>query len=190
MPVKNIPCPTLETLVTENLSVEEWPDTILMMKEFEAVKKRGWLTKEDLIKVCYWKSPRAVNYIKANTPGLIKEITARVLKSRNEAFKIAELTQLMGVSVPMASSLLTLVNPKRYGVMDIRVWELLYHLGAVNTNPRAANFKHDEWLKLLEILRYFAEKLKVTARDVERTLFLVHKKYQEGTLYGSLKKSR
>jgi hypothetical protein len=34
-----------------------------------------------------------------------------------------------GVSVPMASALLTLLDPKRYGVIDIRVWQLLHRMG-------------------------------------------------------------
>jgi hypothetical protein len=29
----------------------------------------------------------------------------------------------------MASALLTLLDPKRYGVIDIRVWQLLHRMG-------------------------------------------------------------
>lgn len=180
----------IEPLVTEHLSVEEWPDTAALIKEFRAVKERGWLTKADLVKVCYWKSPRAIHYINSNRPATIKEITALALKSRNETVKITELTKLNGVSIPMASSLLTLVNPQRYGVMDIRVWELLYGHGIVTTNAKASGFKYEEWYQLLDVLRYFSKKLDVTARDVERTLFLIHKKQQEGILYWRQKKNK
>lgn len=173
----------IEPLLAAHLSVEEWPDTAALVKEFREVKKRGWLTKNDLVKVCYWKSPRAIHYINSNSPKAIKETTALALSSRNEKVKISLLTTLNGVSVPMASSLLTLVNPQRYGVMDIRVWELLYRHGIVTTNAKASGFKHEEWLQLLDVLRYFSKKLNVSARDVERTLFLIHKKQQEGILY-------
>jgi predicted amino acid racemase len=183
MAMINLPAGSLEKLVDENLSVAEWPDTVLLINEFRGVKKRGWLTKEDLIKVCYWKSPRAIHHISANKPAFIKEITATALKRRNEASKMAELIQLKGVSIPMASSLLTLVNPKRYGVMDIRVWELLFHGNMVHTNAKASNFKMDEWILFLNIIRNLASGLKVKARDIERTLFLVHKKHQAGLLY-------
>lgn len=188
MPVNPLPYETLEPLIVEHLSVDEWPDTIALIKEFREVKKRGWLTKADLVKVCYWKSPRAIHYINSNKPSAIREITSLALKSKDETVKITGLTRLNGVSIPMASSLLTLVNPKQYGVMDIRVWELLYRLGVVNTNAKASAFKYEEWYRLLDVLRYFANKLNVTARDVERTLFLVHKKYQEGLLYNRVKK--
>lgn len=179
----------IEPLLIEHLSVDEWPDTLTLMKEFREVKQRGWLTKNDLVKVCYWKSPRAIHYINRNRPSIIKETTALALKSRNETIKITELTRLNGVSIPMASSLLTLVNPQRYGVMDIRVWELLYGHGIVTTNAKASGFRHEEWCQLLNVLRYFSKKLNVTARDVERTLFLIHKKQQEGVLYGRPKKN-
>lgn len=184
MPVTITPNSTLEQLVARYLSTEEWPGTNALINEFRAVKKRGWLTKEDLVKVCYWKSPRAIHYINANSPTFIKKITTTALNSRNETEIITTLTQLKGVSIPMASALLTLVNPKRYGVMDIRVWELLYQLKEVHTNPGASSFKITEWLQLLTILRVYAKKFKVTVRDVERTLFTVHQQHQEGLLYG------
>jgi hypothetical protein len=189
MPAINLPAGKFEKLVEENLSIEEWPDTVLLINEFRMVKQRGWLTKDDLIKVCYWKSPRVIHHINANKPAFIKEITATALKSRNEASKMVELIKMKGVSIPMASSLLTLIDPKRYGVMDIRVWELLFHANMVHTNEKAANFKMDEWLLFLNIIRNLAGLLKVNARDIERTLFLVHKKHQEGILYRSIKKT-
>ena len=36
------------------------------------------------------------------------------------------------------------------------------------------------------IIRYFAKKLSVSARDIERTLFYVHHNYQKGNLYDNL----
>lgn len=90
---------------------------------------------------------------------------------------------LHGVSVPMASSILMLRNPARYGVIDIRVWQLLYRMGAVKTNADGVGFHFKEWCRFLMIIRYFAKKYKVGARDVERTLFRVHTLCQEGTVY-------
>ncbi len=86
----------------------------------------------------------------------------------------------------MASSILTLINPKRYGVIDIRVWEVMFTIGTMKTNPKGINFNFKQWYRYLVILRYFAGKLKVKARDIERTLFLVHQKNQEVKLYANL----
>jgi len=83
----------------------------------------------------------------------------------------------------MASSILMFTDPKRYGVLDIRVWQVLYKLGAVNKKPAGQNFGFNEWYQFLKIIRYFAEKYKVRARDIERTLFDVHAEHQRGRLY-------
>jgi len=85
--------------------------------------------------------------------------------------------------VPMASALLTLLDPKRYGVIDIRVWQLLHKLGTVKKNPGGVGFNFGNWYQFLMIIRYFAKKFGVKARDIERTLFHVHKEYQAGRLY-------
>jgi hypothetical protein len=70
----------------------------------------------------------------------------------------------------MASAVLTLLNPRRYGVIDIRVCQLLHAVGAVSTRSSGLGFTFNHWYQFLMIIRYFAEKLQVSARDVERAL--------------------
>ena len=93
------------------------------------------------------------------------------------------LTSLHGVSVPVASAILTLVDPKRYGVLDIRVWQLLCAIDSVRTNPRGVGFNFKNWYDYLRQLRYHAREIGVSARTVERTLFEYHRKVQQGKLY-------
>ncbi len=76
-----------------------------------------------------------------------------------------------------------LLDPKRYGVIDIRVWQLLHKVGTVTENADGVGFNFKNWYQFLMVLRYFAKKLGVSARDIERTLFLVHKEHQKGRLY-------
>ena len=83
----------------------------------------------------------------------------------------------------MASSVLMLLHPKRYGVIDIRVWQLLHKVGTVKKNSRGIGFTFQNWYQFLTIVRHFANKFGVSARQVERTLFKVHEKYQDGRLY-------
>jgi hypothetical protein len=85
----------------------------------------------------------------------------------------------------MASAILTLLDPRRYGVLDIRVWQLLYNVGVVEQNPGGTGFNADHWSRFLAVVRHFARKLEVTARDIERTLFVVHRRYQKDRLYAS-----
>jgi hypothetical protein len=65
----------------------------------------------------------------------------------------------------MASAILMLLQPRRYGVIDIRVWQLLYAMGAVTKKSSGVGFNFNNWYQLLMIIRFFAKKLGVGARD-------------------------
>ena len=172
-----------EPLVRKHLSLAEWPETAALMRKLRPARKRGYLERSELVAVCYWKSPRAINYIRSNRPAAIRAATRAALATRSERVRFQALTALSGVSVPMASSVLTLLDPKRYGVIDIRVWQLLYELGTVTKNPAAAGFSFGNWHEFLTIIRHLAGKFECKARDIERTLFMAHKAYQKGRLY-------
>lgn len=160
--------------------------TLQAIRLLSTVKKRGWLRKEELIAVCYWKSPRAIRLVESNHPLTVKKITQSVFTTKSEEDRMYFLLQLRGVSVPMASAILMLTDPKRYGVIDIRVWEILCETGDVTSNKKGINFKFEEWHQVLVILRQYSKKLKVSARTIERTIFQVHKKHQDGLLYKNI----
>ena len=178
-----MPYRQLQHLIDIHLSTKENPAIQDVMDKLSSVRKRGYLTKLQLITVCRWKSPRAMKHIQNNSERVINKITRAAFGTRSERKKLALLTTLNGVSIPMASSILTLTNPRRYGVIDIRVWQLLYDMGTVTTNPDGVGFSVKHWAHFLTILRSFARKYNVGARDIERTLFNVHVLYQKGTLY-------
>lgn len=83
----------------------------------------------------------------------------------------------------MASAILMLLDPRRYGVIDIRVWQLLHAVGTVTKKPKGVGFSFANWYQFLMIIRHFAREFRVKARDVERALFLAHRDHQKGTLY-------
>ena len=93
------------------------------------------------------------------------------------------LTGLKGVGVPMGSAILTLLDPRRYGVLDIRAWQLLFAIRSVRANRRGQGFTIAQWEEYLAALRQHARRLRTTARAIEYTLFLVHRKFQSGLLY-------
>jgi hypothetical protein len=190
MPIKKLSYNNLEPLIKDNLSTIEDLSTADLIKKLRLAKQRGWLIKDELIDICHWKSPRAIRYIESNRGATIKKQSGLAFSTRSEELKIIELTKLKGVSIPMASSILTLINPKRYGVIDIRAWQVMLEIGTVNTNPKGVNFDFKEWHRYLMIIRYFADKFKVTARDIERTLFIVHKENQDGQLYRNITKTK
>ncbi|MBI3636561.1 MAG: hypothetical protein HY216_10200, partial [Candidatus Rokubacteria bacterium] len=106
-----------------------------------------------------------------------------VLGTRSERRRLELLTALHGVSVPTASAILTLLDPRRYGVLDIRVWQLLFALGAVSERPHGVGFALRHWETYLATLREHARARGLPVRAVELTLFHVHRRWQRGRLY-------
>lgn len=183
MALKPIPYRNLGMLLRGNLSKSEDQKTLRLMEQLRPARGRGYLTPRELEAVCLWKSARAIQHIRANSARRIRSATRQALATRSERNRLAALRSLKGVSVPMASAILTLLNPRRYGVVDIRVWQMLYKLGTVTQKPSGVGFTFKNWSRFLMVLRYFSRTLKVNARDVERTLFAVHREYQKGRLY-------
>src|SRR5689334_6010033 len=183
MALKRIPYSEIGRLIRAWLSVNEDEQTAELIMRMRSVKTRGYLTRGELEAVCRWKSPRAIQLVKSNTAPRIRTATQRAFATRSERRRMEELLSLRGVSFPMASAILMLVNPRRYGVIDIRVWQLLHATGAVTKKPTGMGFDFRNWYQFLMIIRHFARKFNVTARDIERSLFYAHKAYQKGRLY-------
>src|SRR5437016_1363687 len=82
-----------------------------------------------------------------------------------------------------AAAFLPLIDPRRYGVLDIRAWQLLFGLGAVERKPAGRGFAPRDWLDYLAELRRHARRRGVPTRAVEYTLFQCHRRFQKGRLY-------
>ena len=183
MALKKLPYRQLSVLLTHYLSTEEDAETAALTRELRQARLRGYLTRDELEKVCHWKSPRAIRLIKSNNGARVRTATRRALATKNERQCIEALMTLDGVSVAMASAILTLLKPRRYGVIDIRVWQVLYAMGVVTKKSSGVGFNFNNWYQFLMNIRHFAKKLGVGARDIERSLFLAHQAHQKGTLY-------
>jgi hypothetical protein len=173
----------LEPVIRRHLSKDEDEATARLCRELRAARARGYLTRSELLAVCRWKSPRAIHQVRANSPKRVRAATTSALGTRSEPRRLEALVRLRGVSVPMASAVLTLVDPRRYGVIDIRVWQLLHARGAVTRNAEGVGLSAGNWRQFLAVIRHFARKLRVKARDVERALFDAHRAGHKGRLY-------
>jgi hypothetical protein len=161
----------------------EDPGTAALIARLRPVRRAGVFGRAQFIAMCRWKSPRAMLHYRRHSPATIRRVSRAVLATRDEARRMTLLTALKGVSVPTASAVLTLLEPRRYGVLDIRVWQLLYALGAVRSRPDGRAFGLSHWLEFLALLRTHARALGVTVRAVEWTLFGYHQTVQTGRLY-------
>lgn len=154
-----------------------------LISKLSHIKQQAYFNKSEFLAMCSWKSPRPRHLYQSNSSAKIRRVSIDLFAAKCEKQRVELLTSLKGVGVPTASAILTLTDPKDYGVIDIRVWQLLYQCGAVRTRPSGVGFSCENWLEFLERLRHWARKFDVTVRDVERALFEHHKESQEGTLY-------
>jgi hypothetical protein len=173
----------LATLLANELTREDTPDTLQLIEDLRDVRQRGYLTKREFLAICRWKSPRSIRHCMKNSSGRIRRQSAIAVATRSEQVRFDALTELDGVGAPTASAILTLTNPRRYGVMDIRVWQLLFEFGSVRTKPGGAGFTFGDWHPYLLTLRDHAKQLGVSVRAVEYSLFRYHRRAQEGVLY-------
>lgn len=158
--------------------------TKLMYAQYRHLKKQGYLTKVELMDILRWKSPRPLKHYESNDEKMIREITALAFSAKNDVLKLHILTALNGVNFPAASAILMFYDPKKYPVLDIRVWKQLYAAGLVTSNPRGQNFSLNQCGEFLSVIRKLAQELNLTARQVEKRLFDYDRSIQRGRLYG------
>ena len=185
MALGRVPYAGLETLLRHELASEEDRGTARLMTRLRHARRRGWFSRAEFLTMCRWKSPRAIRRCRRNSTAAVRRASRAVLATRSERARVTLLTGLHGVSVPTASAILTLLDPRRYGVLDIRAWQLLFGLGRVGRKPAGRGFAVSDWLDYLGELRCHARRLGTSARAVEYTLFLCHRKRQRGRLYDS-----
>jgi hypothetical protein len=190
MPVRALPFQSLRALLRRELVSEESDETLALMGRLRAARRRGWLTRAEFLAMCRWKSPRATRHYRLNPPGAVRAASRAALATQSERRRLELLTTLRGVNVPVASAILTLLYPRRYGVLDIRAWQLLHALGVVASRPDGRGFTFAHWREYLAALRSEARALGVSARAVEYTLFCCHRKFQAGRLYGGKRRRR
>ena len=177
-------------LLRRELVTDEDAATSALMARVGAARRRGFISRGEFLDMCRLKSPRALHHYQRNTARRVREASRRALACRSERGRMENLLALDGVSVPIASAILTLLDPRRYGVLDIRAWQMLYALRGVAANPAGRGFSVGQWIRYLDALRAHARRLKAPVRAVEYTLFLCHRKRQRGRLYDRPRKRR
>lgn len=179
--------PNLRSLLCACDLAFEYDDTRPLLAELASVRDRGFFTYDEFFTMCCWKEPRQRkrSYWQQNTDAEVQALSRRVFATADEDERMALLDSLKGVGVPVASAILTLTDPARYGVIDIRVWQVLHEYGEVAHTPGGVGLTHAHWREYLPILRRHAANLGVTVRAVERALFAHHREVHEGPLYAS-----
>jgi len=144
---------------------------------FRSTKK---ITREDLEQVVKWKfkempgrKKRVMGLLAENTDEKIRNVSNQFfsMTSNDDSYKVHTLNKVYGVGPALASTILTFINPKDYGVFDIHVWRELF-----GEEPKGF-FRTANYLKVLVELRKIAKKHQLDVRIVEKALF--KKNYDE-----------
>ena len=97
MALKKLPYRQLRVLLTHYLSTEEDAKTATLIRELRQARVRGYLKRDELEKVCRWKSARAIRLIKSNSGARVRTATRRALATRSERRRLQALMTLNGV---------------------------------------------------------------------------------------------
>jgi hypothetical protein len=125
---------------------------------------QGDCSRKNLETIFHWKTKgRGASRLMANSDGEVAEALSIAAKALYERSAISVLIGLIGVDVPVASAILTAINPERYTVIDFRAIESL----GFTTKDRSVDF----YLYYLECCRALAERHQVTLRDLDRALW-------------------
>lgn len=177
--------PDIPSLLSACLVHHEYPDTTPLITSLSHVREVGFFTRSEFLSMCKWKKPRERRRQDwaTNTEGQVRTLSSQALSAPDEARRILHLCRLRGVGIPVASAFLALTDPERYGVIDIRVWQLLALYDEVDYDPDGRTLQVLHWLDYLDKIRLWAGELKVSVRAIERTLFEHHRDIQTERLY-------
>ena len=179
----------MEVLDRSNLSIlrtyryaasdyEEAESLKRLFADRRSEKSEVYLTADDFERVLRWKLinqyGRSEHLRTRNTDDLIRQVTRFALQLNHEALEYQDalrtdaLCVLRGVSVPVASAVLALVYPEQYGIVDFRVWRLLYGV-------RRSTFGTGNYLAYLRDIRSIADELGWRAQEADLALWEMDK---------------
>ena len=127
------------------------------------VRQQGHYTREDLAAVGDWKSVRIRSRLASNSDEDIRDISSMAFAAP-ERFQHSVLTLLRGVQVRAASALLTVWDPTRHTVMDVRSLNALYDWGEIEST----SMPYPEYLA---VCRSIVDRLATDLRSLDRALW-------------------
>lgn len=126
--------------------------------------RMGEFSRENLLAIYKWKTNgRGISRIRWNSDEEIVDALRLAVNAKTERAAISVLVGLCGVEVPVASAILTAIDPQRYTIIDFRA---LAALGQTNKNRSV-----DYYLSYLSTCRRMAQEHSVTLRTLDRALW-------------------
>ncbi len=135
------------------------------------VQEAEHLTKQQLLLLAKWKSPRSADRVQGNTDLYVQEVTSFALNCQDERARVEALTLLDGVLWPTASVILHLFHTQPYLILDYRA------LWSVSTEV-PSQYTYPFWETYVDYCRSLARQGKVSMRTVDRALWQYSKDNQ------------
>ena len=155
-----------------------------------SIQKKGYVTKKELSDIMRWKFagdnqklPRQLRAVAKTEGKQILELTTTALAggaSVSEIGRVGILDGLPGVGPKVASVIVTLWDPKMYGVYDFHCWKALAEEGLVKSEHEETA---EEYIgEYLPALREVAAREGMSVREVEKAYYWKHASPKSGTL--------
>jgi len=136
-------------------------------KAFEAGRRIAArnFDRENLEAIFRWKTKgRGISRLSRNTDAEIADALRLALSADSERSAVAVLKGLNGVNVPVASAILTAINPQKYTIIDFRAVE---SLGVRDGSTYSIDF----YLGYLRKCRELAKRCNTSLRTLDRALW-------------------
>src|SRR5215213_6088952 len=91
--------------------------------------ERGYLTLDELGRIVAWKTLRQKAQVLRNAPHTVEAVTRQAFRCPEAWHAAWTLSYLTAVNIRVASAILTVYDPSRYTVIDVRAWSALKRLG-------------------------------------------------------------
>jgi hypothetical protein len=137
-----------------------------------AARARGYLTRDEFLRLCRWKTARSQSRCAANEDEFVQEVTRVAFSTAHEQLKIGVLRLLKGVSWPTASVILHFCDRGKYPILDYRA---LWSLSAVP--PSQCSFPF--WWAYTDFMRQLQERTGLSMRLLDRALWQYSKERQQ-----------
>lgn len=137
----------------------------------KSAKEKNYLTKDEFLKICAWKTPRSKPKCASNSKEYIEEITKIAFTTKSDQLRIEILTLLNGVGWPTASTILHFCHVKEFPIIDFRA---LFSLSIEVPNKYEYSFWNDYTL----YCRKLGEDLNLNLRTIDRGLWQYSKENQ------------
>ena len=170
----------------------EWKEEhdLLFESMSTAIQSRGEISVDELQRISQWKvqGKRNDSNINQNNDREVERRSRAALEASSDVEAIEELTELSGVGVPMASTVLTVADPSHYAIIDYRAFrglaaakpELIESDGYATLAEFMGHFrtylrKAEAYAFYMEHVREIAETEDLSPREVDIALWAFDK---------------